>query len=102
MKRVVESDIQDELYDFADSDTRDRFTTYEKAKFANWIGSKVLSFTITFTVNEWEFDHSILHAYIEVVFRGLQKRAILEIDINKRTYSTDDTSSESTSGYTIL
>ena len=100
IKRIVESDIHDELYDFADASTRERFTAYEQAKFANWVGSKVLSFDIVFDVNEWEFDHSILHCYISVVFRGLQKRAILEIDINKRVYgetsSDDDTSTTGT------
>ena len=96
IKRIVEDDIQAELYDFADSDTRERFTEYEKAKFANWVGSKVSSFDIQFKVNSWEFDNSILHAYIDVTFRGIQKRSILEIDINKRTYNetvNDDTTS---------
>lgn len=86
MKRIIERDVQNQLYNFADETNRTSFTEYEKAKFASWIGSKVLSFDIEFKINEWEFDHSILHAYIVVVFRGLQKRAIVEIDINKRTY----------------
>ena len=101
IKRLVEQDIQAELYDFSDPTTRERFTAYEQAKFASWTGSRVESFNIVFKVNEWEYDHSILHCYIDVVFRGLQKRAILEIDINKRTY-TDTVSEESTTTGTVV
>ena len=101
IKRLVEQDIQAELYDFSDPTTRERFTAYEQAKFASWTGSRVESFNIIFRVNEWEYDHSILHCYIEVVFRGLQKRAILEIDINKRTF-TDTTSEESATTGTVV
>ena len=95
IKRILENDIHDSLYDFADANTRQSFTAYETAKFASWIGTKVLSLSIHFDVSEWEFDHSILHCYVAVVFRGLQKRAILEIDINKRVY---DGETEATAG----
>ena len=95
LKRILENDIHDSLYDFADANSRQTFTAFETAKFAPWIGTKVLSLSIHFDVSEWEFDHSILHCYVAVVFRGLQKRAILEIDINKRVY---DSETESTAG----
>jgi hypothetical protein len=95
IKRILENDIHDSLYDFADANSRQTFTAFETAKFAPWIGTKVLSLNIHFDVSEWEFDHSILHCYVSVVFRGLQKRAILEIDINKRVY---DSETESTGG----
>ena len=84
MKRIVEADISDRLYDFSDAETRQRFRNYEVAKFASWSGREVQSFDIDFRMSEWEAERSILHAYINVTFRGLQKRAILEIDINKR------------------
>lgn len=88
MKRIVEADITDRLYDFTDPTIRSDFRDYEKAKFADWENRKVQSFDIEFKMNEWEAERSILHAYIVVVFRGLQKQAILEIDINKRDPST--------------
>ena len=49
-------------------------------------------------MNEWEADRSILHCYLSVTFRGLMKRAILEIDINKRDNSavTSSVSGDST------
>lgn len=89
MKRIVEADIVDRLYDFSDAETRQRFRNYEIAKFADWSGREVESFDIDFRMNEWEAERSILHAYIVVVFRGLQKRAILEIDVNKRATTAD-------------
>ena len=95
VKRIIEADIHDRLYDFADETTRATFTEYEKAKFAPWIGSRFQSFTINFTVNNWEFEHSIVHCYVAIVFRSLQKQAILEIDINKRELTTEDSTNSS-------
>jgi hypothetical protein len=92
MKRIIEADIIDRLYDFSDAETRQRFRTYELAKFADWSGKEVESFDIDFRMSDWEAERSILHAYLDVTFRGLQKRAILEIDINKR--SNSDTAAE--------
>ena len=89
MKRIVENDITDRLYDFSDAESRQRFRNYEKAKFADWSGREVEKFDIDFRMSDWEADRSILHAYIDVTFRGLQKRAILEIDINKRTNDSE-------------
>lgn len=88
MKRIIEQDIQQKLYDFSDETTRAAFKSTEEAAFADWIGNRVLSLSIDFKVNAWEGERSILHAYLSVVFRGLQKRAIVEIDINKRTYAS--------------
>ena len=85
MKRIVEADITDRLYDFSDAESRQRFRQYERAKFADWAGREVELFDIDFRMNEWEAERSILHCYIDVTFRGLQKRAILEIDVNRRT-----------------
>ena len=100
IKRIVEKDINDRLYDFTDQITRQNFRDYEIAKFENWSSKQVQSFDIEFRMNEWEAERSILHAYISVVFRGLQKRAILEIDINKRTYAEDQENETDSFSYT--
>ena len=88
LKREIEDDIQDELYNFADEGIRQAFVEFEKAKYTDWIGTILESFDISFATSKYEFERSILHAYIEIVFRGLTKKAIVEIDINKRTYSS--------------
>ena len=87
IKRIIEKDIQENLYNFTDPTVRSTFTAYEQAKFAGWVGNQVQSISIYFSANRWEQEHSIIHCYVAVVFRGLQKRAILEIDINKRNYT---------------
>ena len=101
IKRICERDIQERLYNFADTASRQAFTAYEQAKFASWIGNKVLSIDIYFRANAWEQEHSIVHCYVAVVFRGLQKRAILEIDINKRAYEADVTADDETTTYDV-
>ena len=87
MKHILEIDARRNLYNFANADDRKRFTEYEEAKFANWIGRKVYSFTINFSMNEWEAERSILHCYVAVQFRTLNKRTIIEIDVNKRDFT---------------
>lgn len=97
VKKILEDDISDRLYDFTDESTRALFTNYETEKFSSWIGSRFQSIEINFTVNSWEFEHSIVHCYVAIVFRSLQKQAILEIDINKRKFgsnSSEDSSDE--------
>lgn len=87
MKHILEVDARNNLYNFANADDRKRFTEYEEAKFAPWIGRKLYSFTISFSMNEWEAERSILHCYVAVQFRTLNKRTIIEIDVNKRDFT---------------
>ena len=84
LKRGIEDDCLAKLYNFADSEARKTFTNYERAKYASWVGTKVASLDIYFDMNEFEAQRSILHCYASVQFRTLNKRTIIEIDINKR------------------
>lgn len=86
LKRMVEQDTESQIYNFADETVRQDFITVEKAKYASWVGTMVQSLGFNFATSEYEFNHSILHLYLEIVFRGLTKKAIIEIDINKRQY----------------
>ena len=88
-KRIIEKDIQARLYNFNEPDVRTRFTNYENAKFADWNSQYVKSLTISFKANAWETKHSILHCYVTIVYRGIFKRATVEIDINRRNYESD-------------
>lgn len=89
MKKIIEDDVWNNMYNFADADQRADFTATEQAKFASWQGSKVQSFNIKFDMSAWEAERSILHCYLEVVFRQIYKRVIIEIDVNKRNYGVD-------------
>lgn len=85
LKNALEEDCWNNLYNFSDPADRAAFTQVEMAKFSPWIGSRVLSLDIYFDMNAWEAERSILHCYVAVVFRQLNKRTIIEIDVNKRT-----------------
>lgn len=87
LKRIIEKDCHENLYNFANAEERKSFKDYEDAKFANWVGRKLYSFSIEFDMNEWEAERSILHCYIAVQFRTLNKRTIIEIDVNKRDFT---------------
>ena len=89
LKRTIEADAREQIYNFADSSIRSSFISYEKAKFAPWVGNIVESFDMSFAVSRYEFENSILHCYVSVVFRGLTKRVIIEIDLNKRQYAAE-------------
>lgn len=87
LKRNIERDVYDNLYNFANASERATFRQIEAAKYEHIIGSLVHSFDIQFDMNEWESDRQILHCYVEVQFRTLMKRAIIEIDVNRRDYT---------------
>lgn len=86
LKRKLERDCWANLYNFTSAEDRARFTESEKAKFASWEGRKLDTFDIRFDVNEWEAERSIVHCYVSVQFRNLNKRTIIEIDVNKRDF----------------
>ena len=86
MKRQIERDCWNDLYDFTSAEDRARFTESEKAKFSPWVGTKIASFDLKFDVTEWEMERSIIHCYVSVQFRSLNKRTIIEIDVNKRDF----------------
>lgn len=89
LKRLVTEDAQSQLYNFAEESVRQSFCEYERAKYASWVGEKLESFDINFSTSKYEFENSILHLYIDIVFRGLTLHVITEIDINKRVYASD-------------
>lgn len=87
LKRDVENECRERLYSFTDAEMRASLAEYIQAQHRSWIGSKLESLKIVFKQNQWEGERSIIHGYIEVVFRGLVKRITLEFDISKRDYS---------------
>lgn len=91
-KRIIEKDINATLYNFNEAEERTRFKDVETEKFRDWNGRYVESIEITFKANKWELERSILHCYVAMTFRGIYKRAIVEIDINRRTYADADES----------
>ena len=54
IKRILERDCWDRLYDFTSSKARADFTDYEMAKFQSWQGRQLDTIDIRFDANEWE------------------------------------------------
>lgn len=86
LKKQLERDCWNSLYDFTSVEDRARFSESEQAKFASWIGSRVDTLSIVFDANTWEMERSIVHCYVSVQFRNMMKRVIIEIDVNKRNF----------------
>lgn len=84
MKRKIEEYVASKIYNFAEAEDRKRFTEDGERMFAEYRGRKLREFTISFDMNKWEEERSILHCYLSVIFRTMAKRGIVEIDINKR------------------
>lgn len=86
LRRNVTDDARSELYNFTDPTSRSDFAEFVRGKYQPMVNKQIQSIDVKCTVNEWEFERSIVHVYLEVVFRQLAKRIILEIDVNKRTF----------------
>jgi hypothetical protein len=84
MKRRIEQMVSGLAYNFADAEERARFTEDANRVFEGFAGTKVREATIAFDMNAWEEERSIIHCYMGVTFRTMAKRAVVEIDINKR------------------
>ena len=93
-KNRIELDLNNILYDFSSASDRATFINTEDAIYNGWKGSIVEDLNMYFNVSQWEFNHQIIHLYVDMVFRGLNKRALLEIDLNKREYADNLVSAE--------
>lgn len=78
--------VGDHLYNFADPTVRADFIDVTKELINSEFGSKVQDIDIYFAVSKFESEHSIIHLYLSVTFFGLDKQAIVEIDLNKRQF----------------
>lgn len=84
MKRSLESLVYSNIYNFAEQSDRNKFTEIANKIFESYTNSKVKSFNVRFDMNAFEEERNILHCYLEVVFRTMATKGIIEIDINSR------------------
>lgn len=84
MKRRLEGMVAGLSYNFAEPEDRKRFTEDADRLFAEYRGTKVREAAVEFSMSPWEEERSILHCNLAVVFRTMAKRAIIEIDVNRR------------------
>lgn len=84
MKRDLENLSSSLAYNFAEPEDRALFTERADRIISLNYGNRVREYSVRFDMNEWEEQRNILHCYLEVIFRTMGKRAILEIDVNRR------------------
>ena len=86
MKRIVERKMQSMIYDFSEPSDRLRFAD-ECDEALRYYKQKVRGFEIKFSMTNYEEERSILHCYLDVVFRTIAKRGVIEINIQNRSTS---------------
>lgn len=91
MKRIVERKVQAMIYDFSEASDRVRFAE-EVDQALRGYKDKVRGYEIRFSMTAAEEQQSILHCYLDVVFKTIAKRGVIEINIQNRATSTIGTS----------
>lgn len=84
IKRKIEDMVYKLNYKFSEASDRKDFTDSARRMFLPYLGNQVRDIDVSFQMNNWEEERSILHCYLTVQFKSLSKRGIIEIDINKR------------------
>ena len=87
MKRIVERKVQSMIYDFSEPSDRLRFDE-DVDQALRFYKEKVRGFKIRFAMSSSEEQQSILHCYLDVVFKTIAKRGVIEINIQNRATST--------------
>ena len=83
LKKGLERACRNYLYEWNEPTARKAYTDTQMNIYAPWQGTMVESLDIKFEANEWETTRMIMHCYVNVKFRDIVKRVILEININQ-------------------
>ena len=89
LKKGLERANRDSLFDWNDPIARAGYTKAQNDIYKPWIGTLVEDLTIDFRANRFEQKRMMMHCYVDVKFRDIIKRIILQIDINRPTYSEE-------------
>lgn len=87
LKKELEAYCQGYHYEWNDPTSRKGYTDTMMKIYKPWIGTMVEDLNISFSANEWEQERMIMHCYVELKFRDIVKRIILEINISRPTYN---------------
>lgn len=88
LKKNLEKACRGYMYKWNEPEVRKGFSNAQKDVYRPWIGTIVKDIDINFDANEWEQERMIMHCYVSVAFRDIIKRIILEININRPSYSS--------------
>ena len=83
MKREIEAMVASLAYDFSEAEDR-RLFTESADRLLSQYKSMCRSASVRFDATAFEEQRSIIHCYLEVVFKSMVKTGIIEIDINPR------------------
>ena len=78
LKREIEDEARARHSKFTSPTERSEFEEYIKTKYKSYIGKQVKSLAIKYTQNEFEFNRSLVHLYLDVTFPQLNKRTFDE------------------------
>ena len=87
LKKGLEKACRGYHYEWNEPAARKGYTEAQTEVYRPWIGTMVEDLVIRFEANEWEQERMIMHCYVEVKFRDIVKRIILEININRPDYT---------------
>lgn len=90
LKKGLEKACRSYLYEWNNPAVRKGYTTAQMDIYRPWIGDFVEDLDIRFTANEWEQERMIMHCYVVVKFKDIVKRIILEINVERPTYESDE------------
>lgn len=83
MKREIENMVASLSFNFSESEDR-RLFTESADRLLSQYRSMCSSASVRFDATAFEEQRSIIHCYLEVVFKSIIKTGIIEIDINPR------------------
>lgn len=89
LKREIEDEARARHSKFTSPTERSEFEEYIKTKYKSYIGKQVKSLAIKYTQNEFEFNRSLVHLYLDVTFPQLNKGTIVELNVNKRSFDEE-------------
>lgn len=83
MKREIENMVSSLAYNFSEPEDRKLFTESADRLLSQYRGM-CQSAKVRFEATQFEEQRSAIHCYLDVVFKGIIKSGIIEIDINPR------------------
>jgi hypothetical protein len=70
-------------YNFAEPSDLARFTGNVEDLAARYRDTQVRSISAMFDQNSWEAERSIIHLHVDIVYKGLVKTSIIEMNLNR-------------------
>jgi len=83
LKKGLEKACRGYAYEWNNSTVRKGYTEAQMNIYRPWIGTMVEDLDIKFKADDFEQERMMMHCYVEVKFRDIIKRIILEINIRR-------------------